>query len=231
MKAILFWDIDGTLLSTGRAGIFALEDAFVEVVGKKPELDNFPTAGMTDAEIVKSILLHLDQVGDTAQINQCLRAYERRLPTSLPLKKGKVLPGVLAILEYLQTRKDIYSMLLTGNTEMGAKAKLTHYGLDHFFSEGAFSADLLDRVSIAETALKMAHAAHPNLNTDNLFVIGDTPNDIRCAKAIQAKAVAVASGGYSVKDLSAHKPWLLWESLPSPVEFCKQLQLENGLVQ
>jgi phosphoglycolate phosphatase-like HAD superfamily hydrolase len=135
---------------------------------------------------------------------------------------------VVAILEELRGRTDVLSLLLTGNTPAGAKAKLEHYGLARYFADGAFCIDGDDRPRIAGRALSVAaeHAAGA-VEPDHVFVIGDTPYDVLAGKQIGARTVAVASGTYMLAELSAHDPWLALESLPSPGRFRELLGLDG----
>ena len=222
-EVVIFWDIDGTLLSTARAGIFALEDAFLAAAGHKLDLDRLPTGGLTDAEIVVNILEHARLEAKPEIIDQILRLYEKFLPESLSRKQGKVLPGVEGILNALSARSDVLSMLLTGNTSVGADAKLRHYGLAHHFQFGSFCNGATDRISIARKALELAHKILGGNSPKHLYVIGDTPHDIRCARSIGARAVAVASGPFPMQDLLSHEPWWALDQLPDPDVFLKKL--------
>jgi phosphoglycolate phosphatase-like HAD superfamily hydrolase len=134
------------------------------------------------------------------------------------------MPNVREILEHLeQHHPDVRSYLLTGNTRTGATAKLIHYDLIHFFPDGAFAEDTGDRSSIAARALALARRAGP-VADGGLFVIGDTPHDIDCASSIGARTIAVATGGYSLEELEAHKPWRVFAELPPPSEFMQLLR-------
>jgi phosphoglycolate phosphatase-like HAD superfamily hydrolase len=129
-----------------------------------------------------------------------------------------VLPNVREILERLRDRLDIRSYLLTGNTRAGARAPLTHYRLVDFFPDGGFAEDQGSRATIAVRALDVA-LRDGAVASRAAFVIGDTPYDIECARAIDAPAIAVATGGYSVDELEPHQPWRVLAELPSPDEF------------
>jgi phosphoglycolate phosphatase len=221
---VLFWDIDGTLLTTGRAGMFAWEDSLRELTRNDFDIADFRTAGMTDYQIAQRTLELAGVDANASNVERFLRRYEDLLPGSLPRRQGRVLDNVREILEHLRAdRPDVRSYLLTGNTRTGARAKLTYYGLDEFFSDGAFAEDLGARSTIAARALELAKQAGP-VGDETIFVIGDTPHDIECAKAIEAKTIAVATGGYSVEELRAHDPWRLFERLPPPGEFVTLLQ-------
>jgi phosphoglycolate phosphatase len=220
---VLFWDIDGTLLTTARAGVFAWEDSVREMTGRAFDLSAIRTAGMTDYQIAVKTLeaMHVEQT--PANIERLLRRYEELLPSSLPRRQGRVLDNVREILEAVADRSDVRSYLLTGNTRAGARAKLTYYKLQQFFSDGAFAEDTGARSRIAARALDLAKQAGP-IGEETIFVIGDTPHDIECAKAIDAKTIAVATGGYSVDELTPHHPWRLFERLPEPHEFVRLIE-------
>lgn len=222
---VLFWDIDGTLLTTGRAGMFAWEDSLRELTSGDFDLTNFRTAGMTDYQIAKRTLELVGVDASPSNVERFLRRYEDLLPASLPRKQGRVLDNVREILEHLRAdRADVRSYLLTGNTRKGAEAKLTYYGLDEFFSDGAFAEDTGARATIAARALELARQTGP-VGDETIFVIGDTPHDIECAKPIGAKTIAVATGGYSVDELRPHDPWRLFETLPPPSDFVRLLEI------
>jgi phosphoglycolate phosphatase-like HAD superfamily hydrolase len=224
---VLFWDIDGTLLTTARAGVFALEDAAREVCGAQPDFQALNTAGLTDAEVAG---LAIESCGGEASeelVEAFLRAYERRLPDSLHRRKGRVMPGIVAVLDYLAERRDdVTSLLLTGNTEAGARAKLAHYGLDGYFDGGAFCIDSAGRESIARRARQLAEERLGELSGDRLYVIGDTPHDIRVGKAIGARTVALGTGPVPLGQLLACEPWLAFEQLPTPERFAEELGLQ-----
>lgn len=221
---VLFWDIDGTLLTTAKAGVFAWEDAVREITGRNDfELAQLRIAGMTDYQIAVKTFEVLGLHADEAFLRRFVDRYGELLPSSLPRKKGRVLPNVREILEHLRGRPDVRSYLLTGNTRAGATAKLTHYDLIHFFPDGAFAEDTGARASIASRALSLARQTGP-VAGDRVFVIGDTPHDIECARAIEARTIAVATGGYSVEELKAHDPWRLFEELPTPDEFVRLIE-------
>ncbi|HEY6615664.1 MAG TPA: HAD hydrolase-like protein, partial [Vicinamibacterales bacterium] len=200
---VLFWDIDGTLLTTGKAGVPAWEEAVKEVVGHDFQLSQFRIAGLTDYQIAVRTFELLGVDVNEDQIRRMVKRYEELLPDALPLKQGRVLPNVREILDRLVQRSDVRSYLLTGNTRGGARAKLTHYDLFRYFADGAFAEDASERSEIAARALELARRAGP-VSDQGVFVVGDTPHDIHCANAIGARTVAVATGGYSLDELESH---------------------------
>ena len=223
---VLFWDIDLTLLSTARAGIFALEDAARDVLGADPDYSELHTAGLTDSQIARMLIAQHGAEETPEKVGAFLRAYEARLPARLPERKGSVLGGVKEILDDVRHRPHVHSLLLTGNTRAGAAAKLAHYGLDGYFEDGAFCLDMDDRDAIARRALDVAtEAAGAPPDLERTFVIGDTPHDITAGKAIGARTIAVASGVVSAEELAREDPWLVWEELPEAEEFAQTLGL------
>jgi phosphoglycolate phosphatase len=225
----LFWDVDGTLLTTARAGIFAWEEATEEVLGERIDMRGETTAGLTDAEIARE-LSRSRGVEDGAAVGALLAAYERLLPERLGWRQGNVLPNVRENLEALSARDDVVNMLLTGNIEGGAEAKLRHYGLWEFFGAGgAFSTEGCDRPGIARRARELAAEHGGEVPPgERMVVIGDTPHDVRCGKAIGARTVAVASGPrYSLEELEACEPWLALPHMPVAAAFAPLLGLHG----
>ena len=220
---VLFWDIDGTLLTTGKAGVPAWEAAVRDVTGRDFELSSIRVAGLTDYQIAVRTFEILGVEADDTTVRTMVRRYEELLPTTLPSKRGSVLPNVREILVHLAPLADVRSYLLTGNTRGGARAKLTHYELFHFFPDGAFAEDAGERSTIAARALELARRAGP-VADNAVFVIGDTPHDIHCANAIGAKTIAVGTGGYTVEELTAHNPWRVFTELPPVDEFMRLIE-------
>jgi phosphoglycolate phosphatase-like HAD superfamily hydrolase len=241
----IFWDIDGTLLVTGRAGLIAWERAFAEVGGNRA----FPplrTDGLTDHQIAAWLLGHssttdVPNAGAQAAAARLVQGYERELVSALPLREGRVLDNASTLLDWLRSeRPQMVSWLATGNTIAGGTAKLRHYGLSEFFRAsdavvngswgesgapllGSFSSRVEPRANIARRALQMAQARLPGLRASEALVIGDTPHDIEGAHAIGIPVLAVASNTHSLDDLAAHQPWKLLPVLPDRDTFATLL--------
>ena len=219
---VLFWDIDGTLLTTGRAGILAWEDACRDITGHTLDFQTLETDGLTDHQVAMRIMEQAGHPFSEVDLQRMVDVYERRLPERLHMRKGRVLEGVRESLDHLRAnRQDVHSMLLTGNTEAGARAKLAHYGLAEFFDGGGFSVGSGPRSTIAAGALKAVRAKFPESRIEprHVFVIGDTPHDIACALSIGARAIAVASGVYPADDLRLRGAWRVLERVPPPDAF------------
>lgn len=222
MTRALLWDLDGTLLTTARAGVLALEDAAREVCGVNADFSSLATSGLTDSEVAEAAIDACRASTDPATVSAFLREYERRLPARLPLREGAVLPGVRETLEAVVGRSDVLSLLLTGNTEAGARAKLRHYKLDRYFDGGAFCFDGDNRKAIAVRAMKVvAERLGRKVDPNSVFVIGDTPHDLRAARAIGARSVLLATGSHDVAELEALGAWRVFERLPSPRQFLR----------
>lgn len=215
---IVFWDLDGTLLTTARAGIPAWQDALLEVTGAALDLADFDTAGLLDTDIAKRLLEHTGHASDPPSIAAMSRAYVLALPARLPERQGHVHPNVREILAALR-RRGTPQYLLTGNLRDGAIAKLRHYGLADAISDGAFADGAMDRADVARRALALAGAAHRNVVSERTYLVGDTPHDIACGAAIGARTIAVATGPYDVGELRRCSPWIAMPSLPSAPDF------------
>jgi len=224
MKTILFWDIDGTLINSGGAGRLALTRAAGEMGGRTVDLSSLTMAGLTDWAISAQILERMDLSPEPVNITMLLDLYQKHLPASLLESRGDVIQGILEILQALQGRDDVLSLLLTGNIEPGAWMKLSRYGLDVYFSGGGFCDGTFERNAIARQALAVARHKVGAVNLDRCYVIGDTPHDVRCGQSIGVKTIAIASQRYSFDDLTACDSWLVWESFPDPARFMAEIE-------
>ncbi len=214
MHHLWLFDIDGTLVDTGGAGLTALTEAAVECFGEAgPELD---LAGSTDLGIIQNFLDHFGREYDPTFVDAFFAFYLERLEWNLAHGgfPGKVLPGAVGLLERLSETPDIHLGLLTGNIAGGAAAKMRHFGLDHFFPFGGYGCDFADRNKLGPvaTARATAHSGRA-FRPDEIVVIGDTPKDIACAKALGAPCIAVATGRFSIEELRQHSPYRVIASL------------------
>lgn len=208
---VLLFDIDGTLIRSGGAGKAAMEEALRSEFGLTQLHDKVPYSGRTDPSIGRDLLnIHgLDSC--EANILRLRDAYLRHLPDSLHKYQGIVLPGIRELLDRLHKSENIALGLLTGNIREGARHKLSHYGLWDYFPFGAFADGIHDRDDIARSALvEVARHIRREIHPSSIWVIGDTPLDVKCARAIGAKAVAVATGWHPVEELEASgADWVL----------------------
>lgn len=224
-KTLLLWDIDGTLLGSGGAGVRAFDRALAEEFGVHGSLAHLAWAGRTDGWIAARVLEHYGLPATPAEVSRLIDGYLARLPPELK-RTGEVLPGVVEILEAAHHHPDVVQGLLTGNVERGARIKLGHFDLWRFFCFGAFADDSSERNELGPYALRRAEAhAGTAFSPERVWIIGDTAHDIACARVIGARAMAVTTG-YGTRDsLLAASPDHLLESLAPPKAFWSALGL------
>jgi len=216
---VLLWDIDGTLVRSTRGGDFKhyFAPALESVFGGAGRLAGMTVSGMTDLQIALEALQHegvthehvRERVGEfrTRFMVEMERVTKRAADAGEPFFYA--LPGAHEILQTLESHSRYLSALLTGNLEPAALLKLEITGLAHFFElPGAFGDDSHDRRDLpALAAARINEHLNLNLRPAQFIVIGDTPNDIACARHFGARAVAVATGrNYSVETLRPHNP-------------------------
>lgn len=223
-KRLLLWDIDGTLLNTGRAGVYSLIDVVRERFGAEDGLSDIEIAGKTDRAIIRDILQKYAQPSDDESVDKFAKDYLAGLAVELRRRNGQVLPGVLELLTRLNKSPQIALGLLTGNLREGARLKLAHYGLSDFFEFGAFADDHHDRNELGAFACRRAAEMHgQQFNGAAIDVIGDTGHDIACGRVIGARTVAVATGGCSRAELAACTPDFLFDDFSNVEDVITQL--------
>jgi phosphoglycolate phosphatase-like HAD superfamily hydrolase len=219
---ICLLDIDGTLLLTGGAGQAAFSQTLVEEFGIRKIVTPVAFAGRSDRAIALELLETHGLEPSVANWHRFCAGYLHRLDAALAAYQGYVLPGAAELLTALANRGDVALGLVTGNVREGARRKLTHYGLWHWFAFGGFGDDHVERCHIAADALAAArehlngharHSSNGSVNHGQIVVIGDTPHDIDAARSIGARCVAVPTGHSTADDLQRSRPDLLVETL------------------
>ena len=205
--ALILFDIDGTLLLSGRAGLRAMTRAFRDTFGIERAFEGAHFGGRTDSFLV-SYALQAAGLPDTPEQQARFRDTYVALLAEEILQSGTghkgLMPGARELLDALSVFPDAYVALLTGNYREAAAIKLTHFEVDDYFEWGAFSDDAADRNALVPIARGRAESYDvPAAALERIIVIGDTPHDIACAKAGGARSIAVATGGYSMDDLRA----------------------------
>ncbi len=223
-KRLLLFDVDGTLIHSAGAGVHALKLSLAERFGISDDLADIEIAGMTDSGIVINILNKHKIPATNENVAAFLDTYVHFLSFELPRRAGTLLPGVLHLLEKLKARPHLVLGLLTGNVSRGAQLKLEHYGVWHFFEFGAFADDHRDRNQLGSFARSRAEKKHGcEFGASQIDVIGDTPRDIACGKAIGARTIAIATGSWPRERLAAHQPDFLFDDLANVDELIRVL--------
>jgi phosphoglycolate phosphatase-like HAD superfamily hydrolase len=217
LRLVLF-DIDGTILRSGGVGRIAMERALTTVFGTSGSTD-YRYDGKTDRQIVRETMRlegKTDQEID-ADMERLLAAYVEGLHAEFASGRRtvQIYPGVVELLDELEQQADVVLGLLTGNIIEGAKAKLGAAGIDFDrFRVNAFGSDHEHRPQLPGIAQKRARdVIGADIAGNRLVVIGDTPADIRCGESIGARAIGVATGRYTVDELSEHGAYAVFETL------------------
>jgi phosphoglycolate phosphatase-like HAD superfamily hydrolase len=216
--AVVLFDVDGTLLDTGGAGGRAWKDAFRELHGVPADIVRFTEAGETDQRIAVTTFRHVVGREPTREeLGRLLAVYVLRLQEELDASPGyRVLDGVEALLLRL-IEAGVTIGIVSGALEGAARIKLGRGNLNRFFVFGGFGSDSPNRATLTELAIEKAGNLHGAfIDPTEVYVVGDTPNDIIAAKAVGAVAVNVATGGYSVDQLRAAGSDHVMASLAEP---------------
>ncbi len=213
MKVCLF-DIDGTLVQTDGAGQHAFAETFAEEFGVAELSNDVPFAGRSDRGIAGGLFEIHGIENSQANWDRFREAYVKKIDFHVEQRDGAVLPGVVELIERVEAIGDVHLGLLTGNVEAAAESKLRYYGLWDRFAFGGYGDVHPDRNDIAATAAAKAREKHGRITREErVVVIGDTPNDVRCARSIGAYAVAVATGHTNPIELAAANPDILIPTL------------------
>ena len=216
MMKLLLFDIDGTLVLSGGAGLRAMNEAFFRLFGLEDRMLRLNLAGRTDTAILQTVMQD-NGLSFSVEAQEKFKALyfqllRKELRDHNPQKR--VMPGVRELLSALCRRDHIYLGLLTGNWEQSGRLKLADLNLNRYFSFGAFADDSGIRDELLPFAVRRfseRYALHPA--PEQIYVIGDTPFDIQCARPHGAIAVAVAAAQHNEKQLAAHQPDYLFPDL------------------
>jgi phosphoglycolate phosphatase len=243
-RKLILWDIDGTLIRTGGAGVRAMTRAFEETCGVSDALKAVEVAGRTDRLIMTDALARMGKPLDEDLLRRFRELYCGFLRQELQdlhaqahaqrtgngkgdtgvQKEGSyvkgALPGVRPLLDELEQRDNIDLALLTGNFRSSAEIKLAHYDLWRYFPWGAFADDALERPDLLPVALTryQSHTARA-IAPEDVIIVGDTPHDITCARYGGAKVVAVATGTFGAAALAECEPDVVFEDLSDTSAF------------
>jgi len=202
MKFILF-DIDGTLIDSGGAGVLALNLAFQDLFSVTDAFRSIKMAGKTDLQILHEGMKLHNIISSNGVVPAFFESYIAHLRKTMRATDGHVKAGIREALSEIGNSEEFVLGLLTGNIEQGAMIKLEAFDLDRYFETGAYGNEHADRnrlLPIAREKLRKSRAL--DIDYRDCIVVGDTPRDVECSKPYGAYAIAVATGPYSYSSLS-----------------------------
>ncbi|KEO82181.1 HAD hydrolase-like protein [Tumebacillus flagellatus] len=218
MKLLLLWDIDGTLIHCRGCGKRAMEQAFQQIYGVEDAFRGIGMAGGLDLHFLEAAFVkHGLQSAGPARLDEFLTRYYQELEREADTEDNILLPGVVSILERADAEPLWYNALGTGNLERGARIKLDVHGLNRYFPVGGFCEAPVDRAVMLQQGVDNAGSYYgTEFAPEQVVVLGDTDRDIRAARAIGARVVAVATGGCSYELLESLNPDLLLSDFSEP---------------
>jgi phosphoglycolate phosphatase-like HAD superfamily hydrolase len=221
-RHLVLFDIDGTLVLTGQAGLRAMNRACADVVGNDEALKGVAFAGRTDWIILDDAMRMNGRTLNSDLLSALRARYVEHLREEIELSgKGvkAVMPGIPELLTALRAR-DVPLGLVTGNFAEGARIKLEYFNLWRYFPCGAFGDDASDRNHLVPIAMDRARACGAaDAAPGDVLVVGDTPHDIACARAVGARSIGVATGSFSIDQLKAAGADVVFEDLSDTAAF------------
>jgi len=208
MVRLVLFDIDGTLVHTGRAGSRAFGKTIASEFQAPESVEKIRFGGRTDISLARELFGHNGIPATPENFQRFFERYVFWLDHLVHTSNGEICRGVKEFISDLQVLPNPPRLgLLTGNIRLGAEIKLRRYGLWEHFETGGFADDSEDRNHIAAAALERGRRVlGGNLHGGEIVVVGDTPHDILCGKHIGARVLAVATGGATLEELQQHKP-------------------------
>jgi phosphoglycolate phosphatase-like HAD superfamily hydrolase len=208
IRRLLLWDVDGTLVRAGDLGAAVFDLALEDVLGRRLTF-RVGMSGKTDPEIVREYLAEMEVPGTHDRVEAILRAAEEHLAAAAAAGElaagGTACPGAGEVLALLACDPRVVSTLLTGNIAANALIKVAAFGLDRWLDLdiGAYGSDEADRKLLGPVALgRLAARRGVRLTGPDVWVIGDTPRDLECARAVGARCLLVATGRYGLGELA-----------------------------
>ncbi|QSR88527.1 HAD family hydrolase [Methylacidiphilum caldifontis] len=220
-KYIFLWDIDGTLIQTGGSGVIAIFRTIKELYNLELSPDEIDYRGRTDLMIAMQVLKRCAVPFSSKNLSLYRNHYFRILQEEMTKNhKGTLCPGILDILKTLDQIPTVKMGLLTGNFKKAAQIKLSYYRLWTYFSFGIFGDLHESRNYLAQLAADLVKGITGSvIENKNIWVIGDTPHDVLCAKSAGFSSIAVSTGGYSQEQLKQFYPDYLFANFSSLSDF------------
>lgn len=223
---LFLFDLDGTLVSTGGAGMRALERTFFDLHRVEKAHDKVNPAGKTDPAIFREIYrASFGRDASPAEIAAITERYLSHLSDQMKTAKTKSFNGVEQFVQAVSQRGDIAMGLGTGNLEKGARLKLAPTNFNNYFAFGGFGSDSEDRAELLKHGHRRAEErVGGKISPDRVFIIGDTPLDVTAARRAGYKVVAVATGRTTYNELAATSPDFVWHDMTEGHEFLEEIK-------
>lgn len=218
-KLVLF-DIDSTLVKHTEGHKASFSAAFKEVYGIDTSMGVINYHGMTDQQIIIGVLKKngLDEEAIKSKLALCMKSMVRHYNEMLPKEHVTVFEGVKELLEALSKRGAMLG-LVTGNLEEIARGKLKKAGILEYFRIGGFGSDDANRTNLLKIAISRAQEKYGfSFGNDNIFLVGDAPNDINAGKEAGITTIGVATGTYSLKALENSGADFVFDNLKNTKE-------------
>ncbi len=216
LKKLVLFDIDGTLLTVNSINRRILMDALREVYGTEGSAGTHNFAGKMDSVIIYEVLQNtgLSDAVIAEKFDKAKKTYIEMFRMHARHTDIILMEGIRELLDKLSASSELMLGLLTGNFEGSGRHKLLLPDINHYFSFGAFADDAASRNELPQVAVDKAYQlTGEKFSEQNIIIIGDTEHDIACARVVNAKSIAVATGTYSSEELKKHNPHILYENL------------------
>jgi len=216
LKKLVLFDIDGTLLTVNSVNRRILMDALKEVYGTEGSAGTHNFAGKMDSIIIYEVLQNagLSDAEITEKFERAKQTYIDMFRSHAKPSDVMLMEGIRELLDRLSARSELILGLLTGNFEGSGRHKLLLPEINHYFPFGAFADDGLHRNELPPIAVEKAYQlTGKRFSEQEIVIIGDTEHDIVCARVLNAKSIAVATGTYTTEELQKHNPHILYENL------------------
>lgn len=229
MNKLVLFDIDGILIKTGSKNHkLSFSYAFKQIYGVDTNIDIIDHSGKVDKQIIIEVLKKegLDEQTIRSKIDKAMKEMEVFFESNIADGGLSILSGVEELIKKL-SENNVLLGITTGNLKSIAEAKLKNIDLDEYFKVGGFGSDDEHRVNLIKIAIERAENNFNFNFNENVFVIGDTPRDIKAGKEAGVKTVAVLTGEYSEEELRSEHPDFLFEDLTNNKKILKAILNEK----